>query len=273
MPPLRKLLVCGLGLLMLSSQTGGAAQDNTTHFIIEVKQSCLIGATRDRKWVEATQVAKTLKPGQKLQLFTLRGPAGETTIDKVEDGDCPDQWLIEGTPKANEGIAISSPTWNVMPRKPRPIDSKDTTYVTLLTDLLKKEGIQRPDVKISEGYKIDLNGDGVDEVVILANRSAQGVGELTGVPHGASPGDYQIVLVRSVIKGKAQNIFLVKDIRLKGNEGSLVRNYHLSAIADINGDGVMEIVLYSAYYEGSSSDVIQITGTNAKGVIGCSCEH
>ena len=273
MPPLRKLLVCGLGLLMLYSRTGVATQDNSTHTIIELKQSCLVGATQNRNWIEATQVAKTFKAGQKLQLYTLQGPAGEITIDKVEDGDCPDQWLIEGTPKTNEGIAISTPAWNVMPRKPRPIDSKDTTYVNLLTDLLKSEGIQRPDVKIAEGYKIDLNGDGVDEVVIIANRFAQGVGELTGVPHGASSGDYQIVLVRSVIKGKAQNIFLVKDIRLKGNEGPLVRGYHLSAIADLNGDGVMEIVLYSAYYEGSSSDVIQITGAKAKGVIGCSCEH
>jgi hypothetical protein len=53
----------------------------------------------------------------------------------------------------------------------------------------------------------------------------------------------------------------------------LMRGYHLSAIADLNGDGCMEIVLYSAYYEGSSSDIFEINGMKAHAVLVCGCEH
>jgi hypothetical protein len=81
------------------------------------------------------------------------------------------------------------------------------------------------------------------------------------------------VFVRKIVAGKVQNIFLVKDIRRGANTSGLPRGYHLSAIADLNGDGRMEIALYSAYYEGSSSDIFELSGTQFKAVLGCGCEH
>jgi hypothetical protein len=52
-----------------------------------------------------------------------------------------------------------------------------------------------------------------------------------------------------------------------------MRNYHISAIADLNGDGRLEIAMYSAYYEGSSSDIFDLNGTKLTAVLGCGCEH
>ena len=52
----------------------------------------------------------------------------------------------------------------------------------------------------------------------------------------------------------------VRDYLLDGNffkssqdSGGAPNRYEISGIADLNGDGKMEIVLYSEYYEGSAS--------------------
>jgi len=97
--------------------------------------------------------------------------------------------------------------------------------------------------------------------------------ELSGISNATSAGDYTLVLVRKIMEETVRNIFLVKAVWLKAEEGPLPRGNHLSAIADLNGDGVMELVLYSAYHEGNDSDVIEIRGAKATGVLECACEH
>jgi hypothetical protein len=132
-------------------------------------------------------------------------------------------------------LRSTSPSWDVMPRRPRPIDRKDTTYVNIVADLLRHAGIRKPEIEINEGYKIDLDGDGSDEVVIVASHFKEGSGELSGIGRGSAPGDYALVLVRKIINGQVKNIFIVKDVRLATNAGPLVRGYHLSAKQIIKG--------------------------------------
>ncbi len=109
--------------------------------------------------------------------------------------------------------------------------------------------------------------------MIVANRFAIGLRRNSGIATQTSPGDYTLVLVRKTVGEEVQNIFLVKAVWLSEVGGALPRANHISAIADLNGDGVMEIVLFNAYYEGSGSDVVQLKGNKATGVLSCSCEH
>jgi hypothetical protein len=268
-----KTLLVAIVLLLRMQTVGSPISQDGVHLIVELKESCLLGGVQNGKWVNAERLAKRVKAGQKLSLFQATGAASEISITKLAEHDCPSETAVETSAKAELGVAISSPTWNVIPRTPRAIDSKDSTYLKVISDILRASGIRSPEVNISEGYKIDLDGDGKDEVVIIASRFANGVSELTGVSHAPASGDYALVLVRKIINEKVQNIFVVKDIRKNENEGPLTRGYHISAIADLNGDGVMELVLYSAYHEGSSSDVIQIKGTKPVAVLSCACEH
>ncbi|HSE15492.1 MAG TPA: VCBS repeat-containing protein [Pyrinomonadaceae bacterium] len=269
----RPPLIIACALLLLGASAAHAQNKDDVRAIIELKQSCVIGGVRSGHWVEAERLTKSINTPLKLNRYTLAGPAGELTVDKITPGDCEGEWSFETSATDAEGIAIASPSWNVMPRTPRPLDRKDTTYVNLLADLLRRSGIRKPEVEINEGYKIDLDGDGKDEVVIVASHFKDGTGELSGIGRGSAPGDYAIVLVRKIVNGQARNIFIVKDVRRAANAGPLVRGYHLSAIADLNGDGVMEIVLYDAYHEGSASHVIQINGAKPVFVLECACEH
>jgi hypothetical protein len=156
---------------------------------------------------------------------------------------------------------------------PRAIDTHDPAYVNVIRTILLNAGLKRPEVNITEGYKIDLDGDGQDEAVIVASHSQHGVGELSGIGRETAPGDYALVIIRKIVRGQVQTIFVVKDIRRASNTGGLMRNYHISAIADLNGDGRLEIAMYSAYYEGSSSDIFDLNGTKLTAVLGCGCEH
>jgi len=262
--------------ISLLPQTVGSAINRSaeTHAIVEISEGCLIGGARNKKWVQPDAFGKTLKGVHKFSLYTLKGPAGEITTRKIEqDFDCYGEWRTQTSSKAEAGIAIASPSWNVMPRLPRAVDLKDTTYLRIVRDILRKEGIKKPDVKISQAYKIDLDGDGKDEVVIAANRYGQGLSELSGIGNVTSAGDYSLVFVRKIVGEKARNIFIVKAVWLTANEAGLPRRNHISAIADLNGDGVMDIVGYNAYHEGSSSYVTELKRNKATGVLECSCEH
>jgi hypothetical protein len=247
------------------------------HPIVETSEHCLIGGSQNQKWISAGRFHKTLKNAETFELYTLEGPAGEVTLKRNAESECHESWNGKTNGKtASEskgGIAIQAPSWNVMPRLPRAIDPADPGYVAAVSDILKREGIKAPVVKITQAYAVDLDGDGKEEQVIVANRYAKGLHELSGVGNETSAGDYTLVVVRKTIDEKIQNIFLAKAVWLKANEGPLPRANHLNVIADLNGDGRMEFVFYSAYHEGSGSVVIQLNGSKATTVLECSCEH
>lgn len=257
--------------LLLAQSIGGQAQA-PIHAIVELNEHCLIGGVRDQKWVRAERFEKKLAGTLKFELYTLDGPAGEVTLRK-RTGECHDYWYRISGAAAKTGIAVASPSWNVMPRQPRALGVKDATYLQIVRDILKEAGLKNPQVNISQAYAIDLEGDGAEEVVIVANHFAQGAHELGGMPMQAAAGDYTLVLVRKTTGAETQNVFVVKAVWLKPGGGGLARANHLSAIADLNGDGVMELVVYNAYYEGSDSDVLQVKGGKVTPLLGCSCEH
>ena len=247
------------------------AQQSDVHVIVEAKEGCVIGGVQDHRWIATDKFENSIKAPLKLELYTFLNHQTQTFVS--EAAECHLSWKPETGAELPGGIAIQSPNWNPLPRTPRPISANDPTYVTVVRNILLSSGLKNPEVKITEGYKIDLDGDGNDEVVIVASHFKHGVSELTGIGHETAAGDYALVLVRKIVAGKVQNIFLVKDIRRAANTAGLPRAYHLSAIADLNGDGRMEIALYSAYYEGSSSDIFELNGTKLKAVLGCGCEH
>lgn len=271
---MRKFIAILFAVLLPSASVGSEVNLQTgTHAIVEMSERCLIGGVRNQRWIDPDHFPKPLKSGLPVSVYTLKGLEGEFTLSISPQSECHDEWTSKKSEHISSGIAIERPSWNVMPRIPRPIDLQDTTYVAIVRDILRNAGIRKPDVKITQAYKVDLDGDGKDEVVLAANRYVKGAQELTGMSAGTEPGDYTLVLVRKLVGESVRNIFIVKAIWLKANEGPLPRGNHISAIADLNGDGTMEIVLYSAYFEGSDSDVVQIRGSRANVVLECGCDH
>ncbi len=77
--------------------------------------------------------------------------------------------------------------------------------------------------------------------------------------------------MRKIVKGKAQNILIEGDFFTKRGEYDPPNEREIAAIADLNGDGKMEIVLHSFYYEGSWNQVFEMKGGKLTKVLEVSC--
>ena len=64
-------------------------------------------------------------------------------------------------------IALAAP-WNALPRKARDPGCDQQVYVDAARDFLKTKGIEKPKVKIDNIIRVDLDGDGEEEVLISA---------------------------------------------------------------------------------------------------------
>ena len=224
--------------------------------IIELKLRGLMGGVQNGRWVAPAKVKPTLKSETEFMLVGRNGveEGGVTLAKKGEREDvCQDFTRMEFELKQDHGVAIGSGAkWNPAPRIPKAIDRNNAAYKTAVTSFLRKKGIPRPVVRIQEIFRIDLEGDGVEEVVLSATHYKKGLSS------NASIGDYSFVIVRKAVGKTVTDHLLDGDFILKKVDFGAPTENHISAISDLNGDGKMEIVLYGLYYEGEFASAYEM---------------
>ncbi len=243
-------------LLIVAAIGCDAYGQSTIVPIAELKFRGLMGGVQNGKWIAPAKVAPTMKPETEFVLVGRNGveEGGVTSGKKGEQEDvCQDFTRMEFELEQDHGVAIGSASkWNPMPRMPKPIDLNNATYKTVVRNFLRKKGIARPVVQIKEAYRIDLEGDGVEEVVLSATYYRKGLSS------SAAVGDYSFVIVRKAVGKVVTDYLLEGDFVLKRVDFGAPTENHISAIADLNGDGKMEIVLYGFYYEGDFASAYEM---------------
>jgi hypothetical protein len=247
------------------------------HPVVSLSNYCLLGGVVNRKLIKADKAASSMKSDEKYRVYTLNGPAGELTVNKPAkpDSSCEDDVKIKPSPETGQVIAIRNPQWNPLPRTPQSLSTNDSVYSEAVAGILRTNGINNPTIKISKVLRIDLEGDGTDEVVVSATHYARtGSAESPGMAITPAAGDYSLIFVRKLIRGKVQTIFVEAEYHPKEgrqeDEGP-PNAYDVTAIMDINGDGQMEIIVDGGYYEGSWTTVYSIKENKALDVLGCGC--
>ncbi len=139
-----------------------------------------------------------------------------------------------------------------MPRTARASDKTQAVYVKAAHDFLVSNGIAKPVVKITQLLRIDLDGDGEDEVLLSATNYPGEPGES---PQSAVAGNYSFVLLRYLVDGKAQTKLIEGEFYPKASESQTPYRYEVSGLLDLDGDGRLEVIVYSAYYEGATVTV------------------
>ncbi len=145
------------------------------------------------------------------------------------------------------GVAISA-DWDLVPNLvEETVD--DGTYAAIASGLLADLGLSVANPPIKQVIRVDVEGDGVNEVLVVAE----------DVPEGllAEVGDYSIAFLQKVVQGAPATSVIGKSVVVELAEGEtpFVQSFTVAAVADLNGDGRMEIVLDSAYYEGVGVEV------------------
>lgn len=153
----------------------------------------------------------------------------------------------------------------------RPIEdiAVDTPlYTDAVAEWLTLQAIPTPTVNITRILRVDIEGDGVDEVLISASHYLEETG------HMVVEGDYSLVLMRKVVGGEVYTTPIVQDIYY-GNTPVLEfpRTYSLADVFDLNGDGMLEVIIAGNWWESSGYYVHEIHGINSAQVLKLECGY
>ncbi|HEY8562060.1 MAG TPA: VCBS repeat-containing protein [Pyrinomonadaceae bacterium] len=223
--------------------------------LIEVKTGGLLGGVENGKYFDAKTTFARLRGEGRYSLYGIRGRTGELTATvEPPDEPCEDFYFAKSRLEGQKGIALGSARkWNPAPRTAKTVNPNNKTYLDVVSGILRAKGLPNARAKIEQAVKVDLDGDGREEVVLTASSYGGKIAP------SAKTGDYSFLLVRKIVGGKVKNIMVAEEYVKKNVEFGAPSRFELSAIADLDGDGAMEIVAYSEYYEGSSAGVYQIT--------------
>ena len=277
---MKKLLflfcVLTLGLTVFAQEEKSsepAIKDNNDvdFVILEMKLGAVLGGFKNGKFVNSAIASKGVKIDEEYTLFGLNVGKNEgilklTKMHKSDLDFCPNYYAVDTTDKTQSGVALSSNArWNATPRIPKEIDSSNIVYKAIVKKFIESKGIKNPSVNIKKILKVDLEGDGVDEVLIQARHRSSNEGFET------VKGEYSFVMLRKVVNGKVKHILLGGDFKKETREDEIPYEFELSSILDLNADGKMEIVTYGSYYEGAWVEAFQIKDGKSNKILETGC--
>lgn len=224
----------------------------------------LMGSSKNKEWVNLDQTEKQVRGGEKYRIYSSDGFLGTGIGSEVTISQPGSTKMISVDAKiklSNEYIAING-DWNALPRVVKLQSINSTTYKEVLTNILVENNLKDVAPRIKQNFRVDLDGDGVEEVLI----SAHNIDKL-----GANykKGTFSLVFIRKIINGSVKNILLEKNFYVKDGDltegGPIV--YEIIGIADLNGDNNMETIIKYKYYEGYGYNIYEVKNDKIKTVL------
>lgn len=250
-----------------------AEDNNTLATFIELPWRYVIGGYANGQWLNSETTGKRLTEAKTAyRVFTpTKEKPGITGGKASPDADvCPDVWLQTITPaldpdERNHAVGISAP-WNPAPRKARATDTTQEVYVKAISDVLATKGIAKAKVKITQLLRVDLDGDGKEEVLITATHYTK-IEELMA----AKAGDYSIITLRRLDGDKVKTSIVNGEVYPKSDEAAAPNTHEVAAVLDLDGDGTLEVLVRTTYYEGGGMEVYKLRNGTLERVLEIEC--
>ena len=268
-----------LGLVLLFN-LGIYSQDE---IVLITHNNYLIGGTRNGKWLKEADVLTNIgkptkfigfdsfiktKPSEIYGTFDTLG-CGANYFYFGKTAKIPENVFGDDSLKPILAIGANA-KWNPLPRVPKKLDQTNKTYQKIALDFLRTKGMKTTNVKLERVVSIDLEGDGTDKIFIEATNYKNKNGEIGGT---ARAGNYSFVLMRKIVSGKPKNSLVEGEFNPKKPKiEDYVSEFDLSAFADLNGDGKMELILKSLYsYGGQSTEIYELEKNTLNKVLSVEC--
>jgi hypothetical protein len=253
--------ISALGVLLINA----AATAGDLRPIIEIETGYFFGGSENGKWIKADQAVKSTGKKTTYRVYSLTKQAGRITAGKPKSVDepCPDTLTVSLSSKPKDGVIGLDAPWNALPRIPMIADTTEPVYVEAVRDFLNARGVADPKVQITRVLRVDLEGNGEEEVLISATNyfTNDKSNDSSAAPfpeapiHAPQPGSYSIVILRRVVDGNVQTKLVAGEVYAKPDESVAPNVYNLAAVLDLNGDGKLEVIVHSFYYEGGQTTI------------------
>lgn len=270
----RHMIITGLALMVIMG--GGAfwhhmaRRADAHHRAIDrqpsanpvVRDGILLGGVLAGRVVGDEAMAPHVAGGETYRCFTQSGPSGTATGGPAQS-TTPIAVDLSGIDVSRVDIALCG-AWNPLPRLPQVVKPFPAADRASVAACLRAHGIAHPHVRLTADLSIDLEGDGSPERVLCA--TTQTPNYVPG-PLGMTsvrPGDYSLVLVTTSRRGIATPILVTGVFFPTVGENPVAVEFTLAGVYDVDGDGVMEVLISSRSSEEiSATTVYRITGTRA----------
>ena len=260
--------------------SAGTVSAADLHPIIEIETGYLFGGSENGKWVKAGPAAKSTAKKTTYQVYSLTKQAEQITAGKPKSVDepCADTLMVSLSSKPKDGVIGLAATWNALPRRPVIADATRSVYVEAVGDFLKARGIADPKMRITRILRVDLEGDGEEEVLISAtnyffeDKSDHSAAPFPEAPiDSPRPGSYSIIILRRVVDRKVQTQLVAGEVYPKPDEPVAPNVHQVTAVLDLNGDGKLEVIVHSFYYEGGQTTIYRCELDKIEAVLSVEC--
>ena len=256
-----------------------AAPAAELHPIVEVQSGYLFGATADGKWIKSDEAAKAISDERTYKIYGLTQSLDQAKGGKPKPSEeevCSDNFVVSLSPNPDKGAVALAAPWNALPRKVQVLDTTQQVYIDAARDFLKAKGIDKPKVKIESILRVDLDGDGEEEVLISATNYFE---KDEGAPMRSPAGSYSMVLLRRVVSGKVETQLVEGEFYPKAYQNrtdddasfNAPNAYKVIAVLDLDGDGKMEVVVASQYYEGGATTIYRCDPKKIEELLSVAC--
>jgi hypothetical protein len=225
---------CSAGLLYaLALCMAPAAFTADAVAVVDSNVKCLLGGVRDAKWLTGTEAASVLKKGGRYRVVRADGTWTVAALSRPESagGACEGTLAMEVSPEPVGGKPFIVIGGGWKPQ-PRPV-----------ADIIGGKG------RYTAALKEFLLSKGVHE--------APAIRQLLRTDLDGDGTDEVIAVVQN---------FSEDDPREDGPS-----DHNVAIIADLNGDGTMEIVVHGRYTQGIFTIAYSVEGSDVRRVLSCAC--
>jgi hypothetical protein len=225
------------------------------------------GVKKDHGWLSGVQTAQFINHPVDYDFFS---PNGSTLVQ----GSALEFSPTCGNHFMNSSVVMPEPMvgvvsgWIPEKRDTRDLSIDDPTYIQTVADWFQVQGDSPSEIRITRILQADIEGDGVDEVLLSASYFKDTSGHMT------ETGDYSIVLMRKVSGDTVLTVPLVEEYYVSNDpefEMSFPNTYTLAEALDLNGDGTLEVIVDVRHWEGWGAIVYRVDGLNVREVLRTVC--